>query len=84
MAENQTIAYITPDYLEVRPLGFNPEAGAGSGEGDEGGGTNTPVPFNPFDHISELERIIEEPKREPSIIKICATSCAERSRPLKN
>lgn len=60
MAGNQTIAYITPDYLEVRPLGFNPEAGAGSGEGDEGGGTNTPVPFNPFDHISELERIIED------------------------
>ena len=57
---NKTIAYITPDYLEVRPLGFNPEAGTGSGEGDEGGGTNAPVPFNPFDHISELERIIED------------------------
>lgn len=59
---NKAIAYITPEYLEVRPLGFNPELANGGGKTnkDDTPPTPAPIPFNPFDYLSELEKIIEQ------------------------
>ena len=48
--------FVTPDYLEVRPLGYDPDANNEGGSNQGGSGNSS---FNPFDHLSELDRIIE-------------------------
>ncbi|WP_172201057.1 hypothetical protein [Campylobacter sp. RM16188] len=53
--------FVTPDYLEVRPLGYNPDTGNEGNGGEQGGNPGgTGGEFNPFDHLTELEQIIEE------------------------
>ncbi|WP_298086156.1 hypothetical protein [uncultured Campylobacter sp.] len=60
--------FVTPDYLEVFPLGINPDAkcdenggsGGSSGGGGSGGSSGANNKFNPFDYLSELDQIIED------------------------
>lgn len=53
--------FVTPDYLEVRPLGYNPDVQEGGNGGEQGGNSGgTGGEFNPFDHLTKLEQIIED------------------------
>ena len=54
--------FVTPDYLEVFPLGINPDAkgGESGGSGENPGGGGGGGKFNPFDYLTELDQIIEE------------------------
>ena len=54
--------FVTPDYLEVFPLGINPDTkgGESGGSGENPGGAGGGGKFNPFDYLTELDQIIEE------------------------